>query len=212
MIGLVLKGFLIGVLVAVPLGPVGLLCFQRLLHDGPHAGLVSGLGAAAADTLYACIAGCGLAAFSDFILSQQATLRLAGGVFLMYLGVRAWRQPFQTQARPPALGGSASPRHDAKRIFLSTFLFTLTNPILLLIFWAAFALLHIPPGWAALWAVLGVAAGSASWWFVLAPWAARWRERLTWAQLHMVQRVAAGLLALFGLILLAEAVLGQWRG
>jgi len=208
LIGLILKGFLVGVLVAVPLGPVGLLCFQRLLHDGPQAGLISGLGAAAADALYACIAGCGLAAFSDFILSQQAVLRLAGGFFLVYLGVRAWREPFQAQARPAALSRTLAPGRDLKRSFLSTFLFTLTNPFLLLIFWAAFALLRIPHGWASMWAVLGVAAGSASWWFALAPWAARWRERLTWTQLRMVQRVAAGLLALFGLILLAEALFG----
>ncbi|NPA26849.1 MAG: LysE family transporter [Chloroflexi bacterium] len=205
---LVLKGFIIGVVVAVPLGPVGLLCFQRLLHEGPQAGLLSGLGAAAADALYACIAGCGLAAFSDFILGQQTVLRLAGGAFLLYLGVRSWQRPFALPSRTfdsewtQATQGS----HRPSRAFLSTFLFTLTNPMLLLIFWALFALLQIPHGWRAIWAVLGVALGSASWWFFLAPLTARWRERLTWRQLHQIQRLAAGLLALFGLWLLFEAL------
>ena len=50
------KGFLIGILVAAPLGPVGILIVHRVLAERRRAGFISGVGAATADTLYACIA------------------------------------------------------------------------------------------------------------------------------------------------------------
>ena len=54
---LLLRGGLIGLAIAAPVGPIGVLCIRRTLADGWVFGLVSGLGAATADALYGCIAG-----------------------------------------------------------------------------------------------------------------------------------------------------------
>jgi len=87
-ISFLLKGLIIGFSIAAPVGPIGVLCIRRTLTGGRASGLVSGLGAASADAIYGCIAGFGLAFISNFMISQQAWLRLIGGLFLCYFGLK----------------------------------------------------------------------------------------------------------------------------
>ena len=61
----VLKGMGLGLAIAAPVGPIGLLCIRRSLTQGQLMGLVTGLGAATADGLYGCMAGFGLTAVAD---------------------------------------------------------------------------------------------------------------------------------------------------
>lgn len=70
-INLFLKGVVIGLSMAVPVGPIGILCIRRILVEGRVAGLVSGLGVAIADMVYGSIAGFGLTLISDFLITQQ---------------------------------------------------------------------------------------------------------------------------------------------
>ena len=49
---LFLKGIFVGFLIAAPVGPVGILCIHRTLETGLKSGLASGIGAAAADTVF----------------------------------------------------------------------------------------------------------------------------------------------------------------
>src|SRR3546814_6031127 len=77
----------IGFAMAVPVGPVGLLCIRRTLNYGLVIGLLSGLGAALADALFAAAAAGGLASLMDFLLGIERQLRVAGGVFLVALGM-----------------------------------------------------------------------------------------------------------------------------
>jgi len=89
-IGLFLRGLIMGFSIAAPVGPIGVLCIRRTLADGRAAGLVSGLGAASADAIYGCIAGFGLTFIANFLVGQQFWLRLLGGIFLCYLGVKTF--------------------------------------------------------------------------------------------------------------------------
>src|SRR5579864_9335502 len=84
------RGLLIGVSIAAPVGPIGLLCIRRSLEQGRGAGLAAGLGAATADAAYGCIAGFGLTAISGFLLAHGSGMRLAGGVALCILGMRTF--------------------------------------------------------------------------------------------------------------------------
>jgi threonine/homoserine/homoserine lactone efflux protein len=79
---LFVRGLIIGLSIAAPVGPIGVLCIRRTLADGHTAGLVSGLGAATADAVYGCIAGFGLTLISSLLLQQQLVLSLFGGAFL----------------------------------------------------------------------------------------------------------------------------------
>jgi threonine/homoserine/homoserine lactone efflux protein len=82
------KGAIIGFSIAAPIGPIGILCIQRTLANGRLAGFVSGLGAATADGLFGAVAAFGLTAISDILIGQQFWLRLSGGIFLLYIGIR----------------------------------------------------------------------------------------------------------------------------
>ena len=63
-----LKGLVIGFVIAVPLGPIGILCARRTLTHGRRAGFLSGMGASTADVLYGFIAAFGLTFISELSL------------------------------------------------------------------------------------------------------------------------------------------------
>src|SRR4030067_706528 len=85
-----LRGLIIGFSIAAPVGPIGVLCIRRTLAKGKSSGLISGLGAATADAIYGSIAGFGLTFISNFLISQHVWLRLIGGGFLCYLGLKTF--------------------------------------------------------------------------------------------------------------------------
>ncbi len=128
-----LRGWLIGFAIAAPVGPIGVLCIRRTLADGRMIGFLSGLGAATADTAYGAVAAFGLTALQDVLLRQQLWLRLAGGLFLVYLGLRTF---FASPAARPA---DASERRGRLGAYLSTVGLTLTNPATILAFLVIFA-------------------------------------------------------------------------
>ena len=64
---IIVKGFIIGVVVSAPLGPVGVLCIQRTLNKGRWYGFVTGLGASLSDIAYALLTGYGMSFVFDYI-------------------------------------------------------------------------------------------------------------------------------------------------
>ena len=57
---LILSGVVMGLIAAVPVGPVNLICIRRSFAFGPLNGFVSGLGAALGDGVFAAVTGFGL--------------------------------------------------------------------------------------------------------------------------------------------------------
>src|SRR5436305_11125369 len=90
LLGFLLKGMLVGIVIALPTGPVGVLCIRRTIFHGRLAGFISGLGASTADAVFGIIAGFGLTVVSDWLLGYQGWLRLGGAGFLLYIGVSAF--------------------------------------------------------------------------------------------------------------------------
>jgi threonine/homoserine/homoserine lactone efflux protein len=198
--GFFLRGLLIGFSIAAPVGPIGVLCIRRTLSDGRLAGLVSGLGAATADALYGCLAGFGLTLVSSFLVSQQTWLRLAGGIFLLYLGVKT----FLSAPASDAVQVTKAPSRGLWGAYLSTLLLTLTNPMTILSFTAIFAGLGLAEtGGDPLSAgilVLGVFCGSAAWWLLLSGGVSLLRRRVTPAVLRWVNRIAGMVIIGFGVV------------
>ncbi len=191
------KGLLIGLAIAAPVGPIGLLCIQRTLTRGRCSGVLSGLGAASADALYGGIAGFGLTALAGALLAWRTELQIGGGLFLLYLG-------WQTGRTPPAVEpASASPsRVGLVGDYLSTLALTATNPVTILAFLGIFAGLGLAAEgrdlWAAAQLVLGVFSGSLLWWLLLAGGVGALRGRLTPGVLRWMNRISGGLIAAFG--------------
>ncbi len=202
---LLLKGLLIGFSIAAPVGPIGALCIRRTLANGRAAGLVSGLGAATADAIYGCIAGFGLTFISSLLISQQLWLKLIGGAFLCYLGVRT------LLAHPSAQAANASGA-GLLGAYASTFFLTLTNPTTILSFLAVFAGLGLASAAGSYGAagllVLGVFIGSALWWLLLSGGVGLLRARVTPATLVWVNRVSGIIILLFGVGALASLFVG----
>jgi len=197
-----LRGLLIGFSIAAPVGPIGVLCIRRTLSDGRLAGLVSGLGAASADAFYGSLAGFGLTLVSNFLVSQQRWLRLVGGLFLVYLGLKTLLSAPADQSNQVAKAGS----RGLWGAYLSTLLLTLTNPLTILSFAAIFAGLGlVETGGDTLAAgtlVLGVFSGSAAWWLLLSGGVSLLRKRVTPAMLRWVNRIAGLVILGFGVVAL----------
>ena len=127
-----LKGVAVGIVIALPAGPVGVLCVRRCLFEGQLFGFVSGLGAAVADATFGAIAALGLTFLRDWLLQHQNWFALAGGIFLLGFGVKAL---FLYRAgNPEPLAGEA-----LFGAFASCYALTIANPITLLSFAAIFA-------------------------------------------------------------------------
>lgn len=195
-VSLLLRGLAVGFSIAAPVGPIGVLCIRRTLADGRAAGLVSGLGAATADAIYGSIAGFGLTFVSGFLLSQTGWLRLVGGAFLLYLGIRTLLS--RPAERPAAASGTG-----LARAYASTFLLTLTNPATILSFVAVFAGLGLASAGgdyaAATLLVLGVFSGSALWWLLLSGGVSLFRARFDPRAMRWVNRLSGVVIATFGL-------------
>jgi threonine/homoserine/homoserine lactone efflux protein len=198
----VLTGLIIGFSVAAPVGPIGVLCIRRTLADGRVVGFVSGLGAATADAAYGCVAAFGLTWVSDVLVEQQTWLRLVGGVFLLYLGIKAFlEKPAEREAG--AASGSRLSRSVAGA-YASTLGLTLTNPTTILSFAAIFAglgLVEASEGYlSAMVLVVGVFSGSALWWFLLSGAVGLFRAKLSVGGLRWVNRISGTVIATFGVL------------
>jgi threonine/homoserine/homoserine lactone efflux protein len=198
-----LRGLAIGFSIAAPVGPIGVLCIRRALAEGWASGLVSGLGAASADAIYGCIAGFGLAFISNFLVSQQVWLRLIGGIFLCYLGLR-------TLLAKPAEQASPGKGNGLLGAYASTFFLTLTNPMTIISFAAIFAGLGLASksrnyGSAGV-LVLGVFMGSALWWLILSSSVGLFRTRFNPTRLQWVNRISGAIIIGFGLFALLSTL------
>jgi len=197
------RGFALGFAVAAVVGPIGVLCIRRTLASGFSIGFLSGLGAATADASYAALAAFGVTAVTALLVEQQLWLRLVGGGFLLYLGVRTLR------SAPSARAATAASGTGVLTAFASTLALTLSNPMTILSFVGIFAGLGLSvegglSGAANL--VLGVFVGSAAWWLVLATGVSALRTRLTPQVLRGVNVLSGLVIAAFGAQALLSAL------
>ncbi|MEO6920020.1 MAG: LysE family transporter [Collimonas sp.] len=191
---LFLKAALIGLSIAAPVGPVGLLCIQRTIAYGPRIGFASGLGAALADATYGAIGAFGLTAVTRYFVTLATPLAIFGTVFLGWMGLKL------LLAKPASGTGSATSGVSVGKAFISVFALTLTNPMTTLSFIAVFAAISgsaaTAPSAAGIM-VLGVFAGSACWWLLLACGVAMIRNRMGPRLMSAINRIGGCILLLF---------------
>ncbi len=207
--GVFFKGMLIGLAIAAPVGPIGLLCIQRTLNNGRVSGLVSGLGAATADALYGFIAAFGLTLISAFLLKQQAWLAGIGGLYLCYLGMQMMRTSRATAEVDATISGETQGL-GALPAYASTLALTLTNPVTILSFLAIYAGLGLAAGvgdyGSASLLVVGVFTGSALWWLTLSGVVNRLRHRVDAKAMHWINMGAGVVVIGFGVYALTGVV------
>ncbi len=195
----ILRGMIIGFSIAAPVGPIGVLCIRRTLAEGRAYGFVSGLGAATADGFYGTVAALGLTLVSAFLVEQANWLRLIGGAYLCYLGIKTFRSK-------PAERAAEAKGRGLLGAYTSTLFLTLTNPLTIFAFAAIFAGVgaEVASGntLGALNVVLGVFLGSTAWWLILVTLTSLFRSRLTSGGLVWVNRVSGVVILGFGAVML----------
>lgn len=198
-ISFLIRGLIIGFSIAATVGPMCILCIHRTLHRGHFYGLVSGLGIATADMVYGAIAAFGLTVITGFLVSEQMWIRLIGGLFLIYLGIK-------TMLSKPAERAAEAKADGFAGAYLSTFLLTLTNPLTILSFAAIFAGIGVGGAsksyLSATLVVCGVFLGSISWWCVLTSGISLLRKRFTARWLLWINRISGVIILLFGILAL----------
>jgi threonine/homoserine/homoserine lactone efflux protein len=198
-----LRGLIIGFSIAAPVGPIGVLCIRRTLAEGRISGLVSGLGAATADAIYGSIAAFGLTFISNVLIHQQGWIRLIGGAFLCYLGLKIF---FTRPAKQsvPVKGSSLV------GTYASTFFLTLTNPMTIISFAAIFAGLGVGSSngnyVSAGILVFGVFMGSTLWWLLLSSGVGIFGEKLNVTGLPWVNRISGMVIIIFGIAALLSLI------
>ncbi|MFZ0004578.1 MAG: LysE family transporter [Methanoregula sp.] len=200
-VGLFINGIIIGIALAAPVGPIAFLCIQRSLANGSLHGISSGLGVATADAFYATVAAFGLALISDFLLARQRFFRLFGGLALIVIGIRI------VFSEPPQ-----SAITQEKESFIADYstmlVIALANPLTILFFTI------IIPGFGVVisgntWLnpaifVIGVFLGELGWWIFLCGTLGSMRDYLTRERLHLINRIAGFVIALFGAVLIGS--------
>jgi len=198
-----IKGFIIGFSIAAPVGPIGVLTIKRTLTEGRVSGFVTGLGAACADATYGAVAGFGIIVISSFLTSQEFTIKLLGGLFLLYLGIKSFLSKPATKEANLASKGLLNN-------FVSTFFLTLTNPVTILSFTAIFAGLGLASGASDYSSssaiVIGVFTGSALWWFILSSIVSYFRHTISSERLVWVNKLSGIILCSFGLFALYSVI------
>ena len=206
MASLLIRGFLLGFAIAASPGPIFFLCLRRTLLGGWRAGLLSGLGVATADGSYAAVAVFGVAALTSVLIGGARWLALAGGVALVFIGMRSLIE------KPGRIEGEAAPTgRGLAWAYVSTLGLTFTNPATIVSFAALAAALGAGLSGGLLrpaLVVAGVFAGSATWWVLLAAMAARLRTRVTPAVARAIGVVSGLAIAALGALAVASALAG----
>lgn len=198
---LFVKGIILGLSLAAPVGPINILCIRKTLQYGRWSGLCTGLGAAVADAFYGMVAAFGLTAISNTLIRAQFGLNFIGGIFLLYLGAK-------TFVAKPAQDALEIKKSSLLNDFVSTFFLTIVNPMTILSFVAMFAglgLVGSSVNYAnATLLVLGVFLGSASWSVVLNETITLFRKRISQEILVFINKTAGIIIAGFGMFSLSH--------
>lgn len=203
MLSTLLEGCLIGFSIAMPVGPIGLLCIRNSLSRGIGYGFATGLGAALADTIFGAIGALGVTYITSLTDSYQWFFELSGGVFLCYIGLAVFMEKVQEAAQ-------IQQRKSYWGAFLSTFFLTMTNPLTILSFAAVYATLGISletgDFFSPFFMVLGVFLGSTFWWGILSAASAQLSSLFDAAKKKYLNRISGSVIFSLGTIAFLKSI------
>ncbi len=198
-----MEAWLIGLAIAAPVGPIGMLCIRKTLELGLIGAIAVGLGAALADSVYGLVAALGLTAVSHFLLEKAIYIKLVGGAFLLYLAYK------ELKVKPTTKLASIGKSKHMSRLVTEVFFLTLTNPATILTFIGIFA--GIGGGDVSttemMLLVMGIFLGSMTWWLFLGTLIVKIKHKLPEGWFHHIRTLSAIILGGFGLWAIVSSVL-----
>ncbi|MEA4937627.1 MAG: LysE family transporter [Paludibacter sp.] len=197
MIETIIKGIIIGLFVSVPLGPIGMLCVQRTLNRGRRYGIATGLGATTSDLIYTIVALFFIGFVVDFLEDKKLIIQIIGSIIVIIFGIfinrsNPSRQPMPDQRKNETLMND----------FFSSFILTLSNPLILFVLLALFARLEFLNNDTTLLiniiGLLSILGGAFLWWSVLTFLVSRFRNKLSYRGLKMMNRIIGMIIIIIG--------------
>ncbi len=198
---LCLKGFLIGALGAMPLGPSAFLTIRRTLNRKARPGFMTGIGISVSDMFYATLAALGVNLVMRWLEDPavKESISLAGCVILAVFGLSTMlKNPFSKD-----VNGVSPDTRSLKYYIGSGFCIAIANPTVIFFYLALFAAFAFTPGtidtaWF-YFAMLSVWAGDLCWWLLLTFVINKVRNKFDLKQIRTIN-------IWFGALLLASAV------
>ncbi|MCH5246851.1 MAG: LysE family transporter [Muribaculaceae bacterium] len=193
-----ISGFIIGILISAPMGPIGMLCIQRTLNKGRWPAFFTGVGAALSDLLYCLLTGLGLALITDFIEENRNLLQFLGSLVLIVFGIFLFRKNPASALKKPSDKGNTF-WFD----FLTGFLFTFSNPLILFFIIGLFTQFDfLKPEFMFYHYILGYIAifcGAIVWWYGITFFVNKVRNHINVRSLWLINRIIGSLLILMAL-------------
>lgn len=200
------RGLAIGALISAPMGPIGMLVIQRTLSKGRWPAMFTGLGAALSDLIYCLLTGFGLSFITEFIDRQQIWLQMLGGIVLAIFGIYLFRKN-PTRSLKSA---EATPATNYWTDFITGFLLTFSNPLILFFIiglFARFSFILPEFGWIHYsFAYLCLLGGAILWWYLVTWLVNRLRSRFNVRSLRLVNRIIAVILLIMAAVGITMAI------
>lgn len=191
-------GMMIGILVSAPMGPIGMLCIQRTLSEGRWHGFVSGLGAALSDVIYAAITALSMGLVVNFVEAHQRPLQVFGSLVLGAFGYYIF------QANPvKRLRKNSASRLSFVQDFISAFLLTLSNVLIIFLYiglFARFAFVFSADVWDVPIGLGGIAVGAVLWWLVITYLVSRMRRWFNIRGIRILNRIVGAIILLLSAV------------
>lgn len=199
MLGLVSKGFLIGVLVSAPMGPIGMLCIQRTLSKGRWHGFITGLGAALSDIIYAALTCLCMGMVVSFVEANQRPLQLLGSIVLALFGVYLFRSNPVRNLRK-----RKEKKLSFTQDFITAFLFTFSNMLIVLLYIGLFARFGFVLPEHSVWMILagigGIGIGAIVWWFLITYFISKLRRWFNVRGIWLMNKIVGSVIMIVSII------------
>lgn len=200
MIETIIKGIIIGLFISVPLGPIGMLCVQRTLNRGRKHGIATGLGATMSDLIYTIIALFFVGFVVDFLEEKKIIIQIIGGLIVVFFGIFIYKNN-PTRQPIPSHNNNSSIMSD----FFSSFVLTLSNPLILLILIALFARFEFldkeTTAFNIVTGILSILGGAYLWWNTLTFFVGKFRNKLSYSGIKLLNRI-------IGIVIIAIGAFG----
>lgn len=202
-------GLIVGCMASIPPGPTAILCIQRNLSRGIRCGVVTGLGIAFCETVYASLAFFSLALVTGFIEDNMLLIKGVAGVFISIFGINIFLKKIAAQVRRNRAEGDSASWKD----FASGFLLCAANPTYILVHVGLIAtvksmgLYDTSEGALSNASmIIGIFAGSFGWWFLVSSLMQLVRNRFRPRHMFWINRISGIVITLIGLSLLISMI------
>lgn len=143
MVDAIIKGILVGLFMAISVGPTLFIIIKYSLHYSHKAGLAFVLGVSVSDMLYVTLANVA-ASWLQFLAPYEKYIAIGGAIALMAIGVSGFfkkHKPRRPSSTPMEISGK-----DYFKIWLGGFLVNTLNPGVLITWLGAVTIIAARPG------------------------------------------------------------------